>query len=224
MDPYLDEINNNTRNMGITTLLEDTVKNKNLDQITSLKLQAPMSVNRLCMLGTYVPNLVELDLTDSFLLSFRDFAFKLDNLKILKVASCNLKTLDGVWNIPNVEELYAPDNEISDLMLCSTLVKLVTLDLSRNKIMDLTKLHFLNFCEQLQNVSLSGCPVAKMDNFDKKVHAILPNLNQLNGNQTLNIEEIEKPKLTIESIVCGNITAALRKRKITNNGNKVTKI
>lgn len=62
---------------------------------------------------------------------YRDFAFKLDNLKILKVASCNLKSLDGVWNIPNVEELYAPDNNISDLMLCSTLVKLITLDLSR---------------------------------------------------------------------------------------------
>jgi len=52
---------------------EDTVKNRNLDQITSLKLQAPMSVNRLCMLGTYVPNLVELDLSDSFLPSFRLF-------------------------------------------------------------------------------------------------------------------------------------------------------
>lgn len=50
---------------------EDTIKNRNLDQITSLKLQAPMSVNRLCMLGTYVPNLIELDLTDSFLISFR---------------------------------------------------------------------------------------------------------------------------------------------------------
>jgi len=62
---------------------------------------------------------------------YRDFAFKLDNLKILKVASCSLRSLDGVWNIPNVEELYAPDNDINDLMLCSTLVKLTTLDLSR---------------------------------------------------------------------------------------------
>lgn len=62
---------------------------------------------------------------------YRDFAFKLDNLKVLKVASCNLKSLDGVWNIPNVEELFASDNDISDLMLCSTLVKLITLDLSR---------------------------------------------------------------------------------------------
>lgn len=52
---------------------EDTVKNRNLDQITSLKLQAPMFVNRLCMLSTYVPNLVELDLTDSFLPTFRLF-------------------------------------------------------------------------------------------------------------------------------------------------------
>lgn len=62
---------------------------------------------------------------------YRDFAFKLDNLKVLKVAACNLKSLDGVWNIPNVEELYAPDNEISDIMLCCTLVKLVVLDVSR---------------------------------------------------------------------------------------------
>lgn len=62
---------------------------------------------------------------------YRDFAFKLDNLKVLKVASCNLKSLDGVWNIPNVEELYASDNNINDVMLCSSLVKLTTLDLSR---------------------------------------------------------------------------------------------
>jgi len=54
-------------------LKEDTVKNRNLDQITSLKLQAPVSVNRLCMLSTYVPNLIELDLTDSFLPTFRLF-------------------------------------------------------------------------------------------------------------------------------------------------------
>lgn len=51
--------------------------------------------------------------------------------------------------------------------------------------MNLTKLHFLNFCEQLQNLSLSGCPVAKIENFEKKVNEILPNVKQLNGNQTL---------------------------------------
>lgn len=51
--------------------------------------------------------------------------------------------------------------------------------------MNLTRLHFLNFCEQLQCLSLSGCPVAKIESFNEKVHAILPNLNQLNGNQTL---------------------------------------
>lgn len=139
----------------------------------------------------------------------RDFAFKLDNLKVLKVPSCHLKSLDGVWNIPNLEELFASDNDINDLMLCSTLVKLITLDLSRyifcyivlnlftilsktkfskfyrNKIMDLTRLHFLNFCEQLQSLSLTGCPVAKVENFEKNVRNILPNLNHFNGNQTL---------------------------------------
>lgn len=51
--------------------------------------------------------------------------------------------------------------------------------------MNLTKLHFLNFCEQLQNLSLSGCPVTKIENFEKKVNEILPNVKQLNGNQTL---------------------------------------
>lgn len=51
--------------------------------------------------------------------------------------------------------------------------------------MNLTKVHFLNFCEQLQNLSLSGCPVAKIENFEKKINEILPNVKQLNGNQTL---------------------------------------
>lgn len=51
--------------------------------------------------------------------------------------------------------------------------------------MDLKKLHFLNFCEQLQYLSLSGCPVVKIENFEKKVGKILPNLKQINGNQTL---------------------------------------
>lgn len=49
----------------------------------------------------------------------------------------------------------------------------------------MSRLHFLNFCEQLQCLSLLGCPVAKIHNFEKKVHTILPNLNQLNGNQAL---------------------------------------
>jgi len=51
--------------------------------------------------------------------------------------------------------------------------------------MDLTRLHFLNFCEQLHSLSLAGCPVAKIENFEKKVHNILPNITQFNGNQTL---------------------------------------
>jgi len=51
--------------------------------------------------------------------------------------------------------------------------------------MDLTRLHFLNFCEQLQSLTLSGCPVAKIENFEKEVRNILPNINQFNGNQTL---------------------------------------
>lgn len=51
--------------------------------------------------------------------------------------------------------------------------------------MNLTRLHFLNFCEQLKNVSLSGCPVAKIENFEQKVNEILPNVKQLNGNETL---------------------------------------
>jgi len=51
--------------------------------------------------------------------------------------------------------------------------------------MDLTRLHFLNFCEQLRCLSLSGCPVAKVENFEKNVRNILPNLNHFNGNQSL---------------------------------------
>lgn len=51
--------------------------------------------------------------------------------------------------------------------------------------MDLTRLHFLNFCEQLQFLSLSGCPVTKVENFEQNVRNILPNLNHFNGNQIL---------------------------------------
>jgi len=51
--------------------------------------------------------------------------------------------------------------------------------------MDLTRLHFLNFCEQLRSLSLSGCPVTKVENFEQNVRDILPNLNHFNGNQTL---------------------------------------
>jgi hypothetical protein len=50
--------------------------------------------------------------------------------------------------------------------------------------MNLTRLHFLNFCEQLRCLSLTGCPVAKIENFEKNIREILPNLEQFNGNQT----------------------------------------
>ncbi|XP_050519980.1 acidic leucine-rich nuclear phosphoprotein 32-related protein-like [Daktulosphaira vitifoliae] len=216
MDYDLDEINNNN-NIGITALLEDTVRQKKLEQITSLKLQVPMTVNRLCMLSTYVPNLIELDLTDSYLSSFRDFAFKLNNLKILRVASCNLKSLDGIWNVPNIEELYAPDNDLSDILLCSALSKLVVLDLTRNKIINLLKLHFLNFCKELHTLTLTGCPVTKIENFEKRVFEILPHIKELNGNQLTEPLKIEDhTSATIDMVVCGNITAALRSKKKNN--------
>lgn len=51
--------------------------------------------------------------------------------------------------------------------------------------MNLTRLHFLNFCEQLRYLSLTGCPVAKIEGFEKNVRDILPNLKQFNGNQTV---------------------------------------
>jgi len=48
----------------------------------------------------------------------------------------------------------------------------------------LTRLHYLNFCEKLKCLSLSGCPVTKIDNFEDLVTEMLPHVYRLNGNQT----------------------------------------
>ena len=63
-------------------------------------------VTSLSELGNFLPNLVELKLTEpSYLPSLRKFGSCL-NLKILWASAVGMESLDGTSGIPNLTELY----------------------------------------------------------------------------------------------------------------------
>lgn len=108
-----------------TTGVED------LQSITKIKLRVIANEVGLQNLNIYTPNLTALTLDGSQILSLRDLGCSLQNLKILRVNNCSLTSLDGLYGLENLEELYAGDNEIADVLSCSCLTKVKTIDFRR---------------------------------------------------------------------------------------------
>lgn len=117
-------------NKNCTFQISSTGTN-DLDSIVKVKLQV-IAVD-LCLqhLSIYTPNLTELILDGSVLLSLRDLGCDLKNLKILRVIRCNLTSLDGMFGLESLVELYAGNNRIEDLSPCAFLPYIRILDLRK---------------------------------------------------------------------------------------------
>lgn len=72
-------------------------------------------------LSTHMPVLRELILDGSIVESLRDLGSGLKMLKVLKVNRCGLTSIDGIYGMKNLSELYAAHNYITDLTPCTTL-------------------------------------------------------------------------------------------------------
>ncbi|XP_075972220.1 uncharacterized protein LOC142974015 [Anticarsia gemmatalis] len=127
-------------------------------------------------LHVLAPRLRKLTLDGSAIASLRDLGIGLVHLKILSISRCNLTSLDGVWGLGALRELYAAGNRIQDLQPLAALQKLHTLDLSDNPIADSSRLWTIGICGALRKLTLSGTPASNEFDYRFRVASALPML------------------------------------------------
>lgn len=104
-------------------------------------------------------------------------------LERVSLMGCNLNSLKGLPNLPNLRKLDLSDNKIADGL--DTLVKhapnITHLHLAGNKIKDVDALKPLAELKALETLELFNCDVANADDYREKVFGVLPNLFFLDG-------------------------------------------
>ncbi|XP_051477028.1 leucine-rich repeat-containing protein 56 [Apus apus] len=145
MDKYL-----SPRKLKILTGVDD------LQQVKALQMRVDTRENSLGNLGPYLPNLRELKLNNSLLVSVRDLGTTLSHLHILWMAHCGLSDLDGISSCSSLKELYIAYNNISDLSQLTWLDCLEVLDLEGNNIEDINQMQYLGLCCKLSHLTVEG--------------------------------------------------------------------
>ncbi|MCL2083386.1 MAG: protein phosphatase 1 regulatory subunit 42 [Oscillospiraceae bacterium] len=90
----------------------------------------------------------------------------------------DIKSLKGINNLPNLKNIYAPDNSIADLTGIEKLTKLELLDFSRNKITSFSGLEKLT---NLIDLKLSGNQLTDIRGIEslKKLYGLYVSENRL---------------------------------------------
>ncbi|PKU46861.1 leucine-rich repeat-containing protein 56 [Limosa lapponica baueri] len=127
-----------------------------LQRVKSLEMRVDTRDNSLGNFGTYLPNLRELKLNNSLLVSVRDLGTTLSHLHVLWMAHCGLSDLDGISSCSSLKELYIAYNNISDLSQLTWLDHLEVLDLEGNNIEDINQMQYLGLCCKLSRLTAEG--------------------------------------------------------------------
>ncbi|XP_065260603.1 leucine-rich repeat-containing protein 56 [Emys orbicularis] len=127
-----------------------------LQQVKALEMRVDTRENSLGNFGAYLPNLRQLKLNNSLLVSVRDLGSTLSHLQVLWMARCGLTDLDGISSCSSLKELYIAYNNISDLSQVSLLDHLEILDLEGNNIEDINQIQYLGLCGKLNSLTVEG--------------------------------------------------------------------
>uniref|UniRef100_A0A8C8S1Q2 Leucine rich repeat containing 56 n=1 Tax=Pelusios castaneus TaxID=367368 RepID=A0A8C8S1Q2_9SAUR len=127
-----------------------------LQHVKALEMRVDTRENSLGNFGAYLPNLRQLKLNNSLLISVRDLGSTLSHLQVLWMARCGLKDLDGISSCSSLKELYIAYNNISDLSQVSLLDHLEILDLEGNNIEDINQIQYLGLCSKLNSLTVEG--------------------------------------------------------------------
>ncbi|KAI5645105.1 hypothetical protein NE865_02653 [Phthorimaea operculella] len=130
-------------------------------------------------LHVLAPCLRSLTLDGSVIQSLRDLGIGLVHLKILSVNRCGLTSLDGIWGLSSLRELYAAHNRIEDLQPLAALQKMHTLNIAHNPIYDASRLWMLAVCGSLRKLTLEGTPASDEEDYRATVASALPMLVSL---------------------------------------------
>ncbi|KAK6637462.1 hypothetical protein RUM44_007879 [Polyplax serrata] len=170
----------------------------NLTNLQSLSLRVISTCISLHRMAAYLPNLRELDLEGSILNSLRDIGCSFKNLQILRVGRCQLESLDGTFGLSGLRELYAQKNLINDVSPCSNLPHIKHIDVSGNRIRNISYAGFLSVCNKLKSIIFTGNPATEVPDYRKHVRRILPQIEELDGmpfSEDDNVDEAKEPEM-----------------------------
>ncbi|NXL44469.1 LRC56 protein, partial [Podilymbus podiceps] len=127
-----------------------------LQRVKALEMRVDTRENSLGNFGAHLPNLRELKLNNSLLVSVRDLGTTLSHLHILWMTRCGLSDLDGISSCSSLKELYIAYNNVSDLSQLTWLDHLEVLDLEGNNIEDINQIQYLGLCCKLSRLTVEG--------------------------------------------------------------------
>ncbi|KAM8940215.1 leucine-rich repeat-containing protein 56 [Pelodytes ibericus] len=154
MDEYL-----STTKLRALTGVEDLREVKTLQMCVDTREHTLGNFGEGYFLGNYMPNLKQLKLNNSLILSVRDLGTSLSNLEVLWMSRCGLTDLDGISSLCSLKELYLAYNDVSDLSQVSMLEHLEILDLEGNNLEHISELQYLALCMNLTTLTLEGNPI-----------------------------------------------------------------
>ena len=130
-----------------------------MGKLTKLELRVDTSCHNLQMIGEVLGSLEYLKMNDSIIKCFRDIGSSFKFVRVLHLARCELREVQGIQAFEYLEELYLSYNDIDDLFDIAFCEHLSVLDLEGNSIKSLDQLYSLKRCPQLTDVNLKYNPV-----------------------------------------------------------------
>ena len=137
--------------------------------LEKIELRVDTSSHNLQTIGEILPSLDYLRLNDSIIKCFRDVGTSFKNVRVLQIARCELKEIQGILAFEFLEELYMSYNEVSDLFDIGFLEHLQVIDLEGNNVKDLDQIYYLQRCPKLTEVNLKSNPVAKEISYYQRI-------------------------------------------------------
>ncbi|OCT84044.1 leucine-rich repeat-containing protein 56 isoform X2 [Xenopus laevis] len=160
-----------------------------LKEVTTLQMCVNTGENSLGNFGSQLPNLRQLKLNNSIIISVRDLGTSLSQLQVLWLARCSLTDLDGIASLCSLKELYLAYNDLTNLSELSMLENLEILDLEGNNLEQIKELKCLALCSNLTTLTLEGNPICTLPspeatespdyNYRAEVRSLIPHLRNL---------------------------------------------
>lgn len=120
-----------------------------------------------------------LKMSDSIIKCFRDIGSSFKFVRVLHLARCELREVQGIQAFQHLEELYLGFNEVSELFDIGFLEHLAVLDLEGNCVRSLDQLYYLRRCAQLTDLNLRGNPVQAEVAYHQRIQEHAPGLTCL---------------------------------------------
>lgn len=131
-----------------------------LAMLPKIELRVDTSSHNLQVTGEILTSLEYLKLNDSIIRSFRDIGTSFKNVRVLHIARCELKEVQGIQAFEQLEELYISFNEIDDLFDISFLEHLSVLDFEGNNVQAVEQLMYLKRLRNLTEVNFKHNPIS----------------------------------------------------------------